>query len=131
MIEWIALVAVGLIAGTAAAALGIGGGVIYVPVLVMVFAFDQHTAQGTSLAVILPTAIVATVAHARVGNVRWTIAIPIAIGGAAGAAFGAWIALGLDDDVLRKLFGVFLLIIAGRMALRASRPRAQPPDSAS
>lgn len=119
MLEIIGLVALGLIAGTIAAALGVGGGVIYVPALVVLFAFDQHIAQGTSLAVILPTAVVATVAHARLGNVEWRIALPIAIAGIFGAVFGAWVALSLDPDLLRRLFGVFLLITAGRMALRA------------
>lgn len=119
MLEIIGLVALGLIAGTIAAALGVGGGVIYVPTLVVIFAFDQHIAQGTSLAVILPTAVVATVAHARLGNVEWPIAVPIAIAGIFGAVFGAWVALSLDADLLRRLFGVFLLITASRMALRA------------
>ena len=119
MVEIIGLVVLGLVAGTIAAALGVGGGVIYVPALVVIFAFDQHIAQGTSLAVILPTAVVATAAHARLGNVQWRLALPIAIAGILGAFFGAWVALNLDPDLLQRLFGIFLLITAGRMALRA------------
>lgn len=119
MLEIVGLVALGLIAGTIAAALGVGGGVIYVPALVVVFAFDQHIAQGTSLAVILPTAVVATAAHARLGNVQWRLAVPIAIAGILGAFFGAWVALELEPDLLQRLFGIFLMITAGRMALRA------------
>ncbi|MFB3049618.1 MAG: sulfite exporter TauE/SafE family protein, partial [Acidimicrobiia bacterium] len=99
----------------------IGGGVIYVPVLVVLFSFDQHMAQGTSLAIILPTAVVATVAHTRLGNVRWRLAIPVAVVGIAGAALGAWIALSLDADLLRRLFGVFLLLVAARMGWRTYR----------
>ena len=119
MVEIIGLVVLGLVAGTIAAALGVGGGVIYVPALVVIFAFDQHIAQGTSLAVILPTAVVATAAHARLGNVQWRLALPIAIAGILGAFSGAWVALNLDPDLLQRLFGIFLLITAGRMALRA------------
>ena len=119
MVEMIGLVVLGLVAGTIAAALGVGGGVIYVPALVVIFAFDQHIAQGTSLAVILPTAVVATAAHARLGNVQWRLALPIAIAGILGAFFGAWVALTLEPDLLQRLFGIFLLITAGRMALRA------------
>ena len=120
MVEMIGLVVLGLVAGTIAAALGVGGGVIYVPALVVIFAFDQHVAQGTSLAVILPTAVVATAAHARLGNVQWRLALPIAIAGILGAFFGAWVALVyLEPDLLQRLFGIFLLITAGRMALRA------------
>ncbi len=119
MLEIVGLVALGLIAGTIAAALGVGGGVIYVPALVVVFAFDQHIAQGTSLAVILPTAVVATAAHSRLGNVQWRLAVPIALAGILGAFFGAWVAFELEPDLLQRLFGIFLLITAGRMALRA------------
>jgi len=131
MVEIIGLVALGLFAGTIAAALGVGGGVIYVPVLVVIFSFDQHVAQGTSLAVILPTAVVATAAHARLGNVNWKIAVPVAIAGIFGALFGAWVALSLDPELLQRLFGIFLLITAARMALRAYQftGRSEPePD---
>jgi uncharacterized membrane protein YfcA len=119
ILEIAGLILLGLLAGTVAASLGVGGGIIYVPALVVLFAFDQHIAQGTSLAIILPTAIVATIAHARLGNVRWPLAAPIAIAGIAGAALGAWIALSLDADLLRRLFGVFLLLMAARMGWRA------------
>lgn len=119
MLEALALIALGLAAGAVAAALGLGGGVIFVPSLVVLFGFEQHLAQGTSLAVIFPTAIVATVAHARMGNVRWPLAIPIGIAGVIGAVIGARIALGLDADLLRRMFGVFLIVLAARMAWRA------------
>ncbi|MEA3510811.1 MAG: sulfite exporter TauE/SafE family protein [Actinomycetota bacterium] len=121
MVEIVTLIAIGLFAGAIAASLGLGGGIIFVPAMVVLFGFDQHIAQGTSLAVIFPTAIVATVAHARRGNVRWHLAIPIGIAGIAGAVMGAQIALRLDPDLLRRMFGVFLLILAVRMAWRAWR----------
>ena len=121
MLEIAGLIILGLVAGTIAAALGVGGGVIYVPALVVFFAFEQHTAQGTSLAIILPTAVVATVAHNRLGNVRWRLAVPIALAGIAAAVFGSRIALSLDADMLRRLFGAFLLVVAARMAWRAYR----------
>ena len=121
MLEIIALILLGLAAGTVAAALGLGGGVIFVPSLVVLFGFDQHIAQGTSLAVILPTALVAAVAHARRGNVRWDLAVPIGLAGIVGGVFGARIALALDADLLGRMFGVFLLVLAARMAWRAWR----------
>ena len=108
-----------------AAALGLGGGVIFVPSLVVLFGFEQHIAQGTSLAVIFPTAIVATVAHARMGNVRWRLSIPIGLAGIAGAVLGAQVALQLDADLLRRLFGIFLVLLAARMAWRAWRINGQ------
>lgn len=125
MLEAAALITLGLFAGAIAAALGLGGGVLFVPSLVVLFGFDQHIAQGTSLAVIFPTAIVATVAHARMGNVRWRLSIPIGIAGIGGAVLGAQIALQLDADLLRRLFGVFLILLAVRMAWRARRINGQ------
>ena len=121
MLEIAALVTLGLFAGAMAAALGLGGGIIFVPSLVVLFGFEQHIAQGTSLAVIFPTAIVATVAHARMGNVRWRLSIPIGLAGIVGAVAGAQIALQLDADLLRRMFGVFLMLLAARMAWRAWR----------
>ena len=125
MLEIAALITLGLFAGAMAAALGLGGGVIFVPSLVVLFGFEQHIAQGTSLAVIFPTAIVATVAHARMGNVRWRLSIPIGLAGIAGAVLGARIALQLDPDLLRRLFGAFLILLAARMAWRAWRINGQ------
>jgi uncharacterized membrane protein YfcA len=119
VLEVIALIVLGLLAGAIAASLGLGGGVIFVPALVVLFGFDQHIAQGTSLAVIFPTAIVATVAHTRRGNVQWHLAIPIGIAGIVGAVFGAQVALRLDPDLLRRMFGIFLTLLAIRMAWRA------------
>ncbi len=123
------LILVGLLAGTMAAALGVGGGIVFVPALVVLFDFTQHEAQGTSLAVIIPTAIIATVVHARHGRVDWRAALPVAVGGAGGAVAGAALALRLDGEVLRRLFAVLLIALAIRMLLRARRPstdRAQP-----
>ena len=125
MLEIAALITLGLFAGAIAAALGLGGGVIFVPSLVVLFGFEQHIAQGTSLAVIFPTAIVATVAHARLGNVRWRLSIPIGLAGIAGAVLGAQVALQLDADLLRRLFGIFLVLLAARMAWRAWRINGQ------
>jgi uncharacterized protein len=119
MLDVVGYILLGLLSGTLAAALGVGGGVVYVPALVVIFSFDQHIAQGTSLAVILPTAVVATIAHTRHGNVQWKLAVPVAIAGIAGATMGATVALGLDEELLRRFFGVFLLIVAARMAWRA------------
>ena len=126
MVEVLALIALGLFAGGVAAALGLGGGIVFVPALVVLFGFDQHIAQGTSLAVIFPTAIVATVAHTRLGNVQWRLAIPIGIAGIIGAVFGAQLAMRLDADLLRRMFGVFLTLLAVQMAWRAWRMNEQP-----
>ncbi|MFQ5948281.1 MAG: sulfite exporter TauE/SafE family protein [Acidimicrobiia bacterium] len=113
------LVAVGLVAGGLSAILGIGGGIVFVPALVVLFDFGQHLAQGTSLAVIIPTTIVGAVVHARGGRVDWRLAIPVGAGGIAGGLLGARLALALEGSVLRRIFAAFLVLVAARMLTRA------------
>jgi len=123
------LVVLGLVAGAAGATLGVGGGLIIVPALVVLFSLDQHVAQGTSLAVILPTAIIGTVGHARRGRVIWNMAIPIATGALLGALIGSRLALALSGDTLRILFAVLLTILAVRMFVRSFRPPTEQPSN--
>ena len=117
----VALIALGLAAGVLAATLGVGGGIVFVPALVALFSFAQHEAQGTSLAVIIPTTFVAAAVHARAGRVDWRIAAALATGGVAGGLLGAVTALSLDDTVLRRLFAGFLVLMAFRMLRRTRR----------
>lgn len=124
----VVLIVVGLLAGTMAAALGVGGGIIFVPALVVILDFSQHEAQGTSLAVIIPTAIIATIIHARNGRVDWRLVVPVSLGGIVGALAGAGLAITLDGAVLQRMFAGLLLILAARMMLRARRlATAVPP----
>ena len=115
------LILVGLVAGSLAVNLGIGGGIVYVPSLVTLFALAQHEAQGTSLAVIAPTAVLAAVVHGRAGRVDWRVALLLGAGGVVGGVIGAQIALSLDAPVLRKMFAVLLVVMAIRMLLRTHR----------
>ncbi len=119
----VGFVILGLVAGAFAAMLGVGGGIIFVPALVVFFSFVQQDAQGTSLAVILPTAIVGTIVHHRHGRVVWRLAVPIGLGGIAGALAGSRLALTIDPDVLRRMFATLLVLIAVRLLWRE---RARP-----
>ncbi|MCL1599249.1 MAG: sulfite exporter TauE/SafE family protein [Actinomycetia bacterium] len=121
MLEIIGLILLGVFAGSLAATLGVGGGIIFVPALVALFAFDQLEAQGTSLAIIVMTAIVGTVTHARAGRVDWKV---VAVVGSSGiiAAFGAaTLAQSMNEDLLRKVFAIVLALLAVRMGLRTYR----------
>lgn len=115
------LVATGLLAGTLAALLGVGGGLVFVPALVVLFGFDQHLAQGTSLAAIVPTTLVASIRHARHGRVTWRLVVPVAAGGIAGGLLGAGLALELAPESLRRLFVGLLVIVSVRMVARTTR----------
>lgn len=115
MIEITGFVVLGVVTGLIASTLGIGGGIIFVPALVVFFNFSQHIAQGTSLAIIVPTAIVGTALHAKRGRVDWRVATLVAVGGIVGGLVGSRLALGMDPDLLRRLFAALLVLIAVRM----------------
>lgn len=123
----VGLVAVGLAAGGLAAVLGIGGGVVYVPALATLYGFPQHVAQATSLAVILPTVLVATVAHARGRRVDWRLAVMLSLGGVAGGVGGAMTALHLEGWLLRRLFAALLVVVGLRMVRKTVRSHAPSP----
>lgn len=115
----IGLIVLGFITGSLAATLGIGGGIIFVPVLVFVFGFGQLEAQGTSLAIILPTAFVAAFIHNRAGRVVWKVVLVTAGVGVLAAVAGANLAIRMDEAILRKAFAIVLALLAIRMARRA------------
>ncbi|MBT8198235.1 MAG: sulfite exporter TauE/SafE family protein [Acidimicrobiia bacterium] len=119
--EIVGYVLLGLGAGAAASLLGIGGGVIFVPALVILFEFEQQTAQGTSLVVIVATVLVGAATHHRHGRVDWRTVWPLAVTGAIGGVLGSRLALAIDPSALRRLFAAFLVLIAIRMANRTRR----------
>jgi uncharacterized membrane protein YfcA len=115
------LALVGLVAGAIGATVGIGGGVIFVPALAIVAGFEQHLAEGTSLAVILPTMVIAAWTHGRARRVEWRAAVRIGMFGVLGGILGARLALALDETLLRRLFAVLLLVVAARLLRRTRR----------
>ncbi len=124
MITVIALIVAGLAAGALASSLGIGGGVVFVPVLVVGLGLEQAVAQGTSLAVIVPTALIGTYGHTRYKRVDWRAVAPVALGGAVGALIGARAALAADPLLLRRLFALLLVALAARLVWGMIRPAA-------
>ena len=109
------LAALGVAAGFLAGLLGVGGGVLLVPAMVLLFGFDQHIAQGTSLLVIIPAAVMGSYTHHRNGRLVLRDAALLAAGGVIGAVLGGVFALSIEDALLRKLFAAFLLVSAIRI----------------
>lgn len=108
----ILLIAVGLLAGTLAGLLGIGGGVVMVPVMVVVLGMAPVLAKGTSAAVIVPTALMGTIRNRRHRNTDLRTALVIGAFGAVSAVVGASIAEQLSDQVSNIMFGLLLLAVA-------------------
>ena len=110
------LLIIGVITGVLAGMLGIGGGLVLIPALVMVMGMSQQAAQGTSLAMMLPPiGILAAYNYYKAGHVDIKFAILLAIAFIIGSYFGSKIAIKLPQDVLKKTFGIFLLVVAVKM----------------
>jgi len=114
----LSLVLIGVLAGILCGLVGVGGGVIMVPLLVLLLGFNQHQAQGTSLAVlVVPVTAVAVYTYHKEGFIDWRYVGIIALFFVIGGYFGSKIAVGLDQKMLKKVFGFILLLIAGKMLL--------------
>lgn len=120
----VALIAIGVAAGVVAGLLGVGGGVLFVPGLVIVAGLGQHQAEATSLLAIIPVAIVGTWRQDRYGNVRRRDALLLGLLSVAGAAIGVALANALSGRVLRDAFAALMVLIAAQLVRRTLR--AQP-----
>jgi uncharacterized protein len=110
----------GLVAGVLAGLFGLGGGLLFVPTLVLL-GLGQLEAQATSLLAILPTVLVGAWSQRRYGNLRMRTAIVLGVASVAGVEVGARIATSLAEDTLQRLFGVLLLAVATQVAWRTRR----------
>lgn len=116
MILWLLYILLGLVAGSLSGLIGIGGGIILVPALVFLFGLSQQSAQGTTLALLVPPiGILAAVQYYRQGYVNVPIALFIILGFLVGSLFGSRIATSLPPGILSKAFGVTLLLVALKM----------------
>ncbi len=119
MINLFLYIIVGIFAGIMSGLIGIGGGIIVVPCLIYIFGFSQHTAQGTTLAMLVPPiGILAAVAYYKQGHVNLPVAGFICLGFIIGGYLGARLAIGFPEAALRKVFGFCLLVIAGYMIIK-------------
>lgn len=110
-------VAVGLVAGVISGVLGVGGGTISIPAMVLLLGVEQHTAQGVSLAAMMFTALVGAFIHYRQGNVKLSAVFLIIPGAVAFSYLGAWAAGHVTAEWLTRAFAIFLLLIGCRMLL--------------
>ena len=109
----------GLLIGVLSGLIGIGGGVLLVPLLVIGFGFSQQVAQGTSLAALIPTSIVGAVTHQRQGSLDVRFAAVMGVAGIVGAGAAAVVAQHVHGKVLERLFGLLLIFAAYRLWRRS------------
>lgn len=109
------LLCIGLLAGLLSGLIGIGGGIIMIPLLLFL-GMTQHQSQGTSLAVLsVPVTALAAFNYYKEGYVEWRYAAVIAVFFVIGGYIGSRLAIQIDEKILKKIFGVILLVIAGKL----------------
>ncbi|MGE5611743.1 MAG: sulfite exporter TauE/SafE family protein [Bacillota bacterium] len=112
------LIAVGIFVGVYSGIMGLGGGTVLVPILILLLGFTQKQALGTSLAVMLPpVTLPAVIEYYRHGHVKLATALWIALGIAMGAFIGAYVANKLSQETLRLTFGFVLIFVAAYTVL--------------
>lgn len=122
---WYLFVLVGLVAGILSGALGVGSGIIVIPMLVLFFHLPQKTAQGTALALMTPMALFGAILYWKQGNMDVdpsTLFLLIA-GALAGVIIGSGLVNRIPADLLRKIFAAFIVAIGIKMLLTPGAPR--------
>ena len=120
-VEGVVAVLIGLVAGVVSGSLGVGGGAIMVPAMVLLLGLQESVAQGTSLLVILPTAISGVQSHYRRHNLDLQPTLWMGLIGACTAAAGAYLAVHGDQKLLRQVFAVYLLLVGIQVVYRGLR----------
>ncbi len=121
-------ISLGLAAGVMSGLFGVGGGILFVPVLVAL-GLGQLEAQGTSLLAILPAVAAGTWNQRRYGNLRVRTAVVVGLASIVGVEVGARIVVEMPENILRRLFAVLLFAAAVQLAWRARRTASRYPDS--
>jgi uncharacterized membrane protein YfcA len=121
---YVLAVVLGLAAGMLAGMFGVGGGILFVPTLI-VLGLNEHEAIGTSLLAIVPTVLVGTWRQSRYGNVRWRAAAVVGVAAAITAQGGVVVAEALPATTLRRLFAGLLVLVAAQIVFRR---RADTPS---
>jgi uncharacterized membrane protein YfcA len=112
---YVALISFGVLAGGTSGLLGVGGGTVIVPFLTLAVGLSQHAAEATSLLVIHPTAVVASLVLRRRGVGDLGLALRLGVYGAVGSVLGALLALALPASTLRIVFAVFVGLVGLRL----------------
>ena len=109
----ILLIVIGLLSGSLSGLVGVGGGIIMIPLLISFFGFTQLNAQGTAIAAMLPPiGILAAINYYQEGYVRWEYSLVIAIAFVVGGYFGSKLSISISQHLVRQIFAIILFIVA-------------------
>jgi uncharacterized membrane protein YfcA len=122
-----AAICLGLAAGVLSGVFGVGGGILFVPTLLLL-GLGQVEAAATSLLAIVPTAAAGTLRQRAYGNLRPRTALAVGAASIVGAELGVQLATRLDEDVIRRAFGILLVLVALRLGLGVARQSRRYPD---
>ena len=136
VLRMLQMIGVGVFVGVISGLLGVGGGLVYVPVLVFLLGYGQKLAQATSLMVIVPVSFSGSIIHQTRGNIIHRLAIPMAIGAAGGAFLTSRFISRISNESLGLTFGIFLIIVGFSMIIRRQaqdqqdekQPASDPAD---
>lgn len=126
--EFLGLVVLGLAAGTLGSLLGLGGGFLVVPALILLKGMDPRLATGTAVAVIVPTMMITLWRRGIQGHIDWRLGALIALGAIIGAFLGSSLAGKLPAVVIRRVFAFVLLFLAGVLFFTDGRTKDASPD---
>jgi uncharacterized protein len=129
--ELVLLLLLGFLAGVLAGLFGVGGGILFVPTLVLVAGLSQLEAEATSLLAIIPAVLAGAWQQQRYGNVRWRAALFVGLSAIAGVEAGVRVADALPEDILRRLFAALMIAVALQLVWRARAASGRaPPEPA-
>ena len=107
----LSLVVIGVLAGFISGFVGVGGGILIIPLLIVFLGLTQHQAQGTTLFTLLPPiGILAAINYYKAGHVKWEYALIIALTFVVGGYFGSKLSLSLPSSTVRRVFGIIMLL---------------------
>ena len=127
----VGLIAIGVLSGVLAGLLGVGGGIIMVPAMVLLYSIPAAVAKGTSLAVIIPTAVVGTARNLRADNADLSTALIVGLSGVVSSFGASQISIGLDERLSNVLFAGLLIVTSIRMLVTNLRRPPVPAPSSS
>ena len=109
---YLLLAVIGFLGGISSGLFGVGGGLVFGPLLILLMGFNPHLAVGTALAMVIPTAVIGVIQHIKVGHVDWKIMPVILVFSMIGAWIGAHLSIQADAQMLKRFYAAFLVLVA-------------------